>query len=134
MSKNYIEEPANIKSVLELAVRLEAGEVFYGESGCKYWFDASMCNPFRLEDHGLNRNWDQFASLKTRREINWWEAEGALPALCVVNDNETNPCAEKFPIAIVVAASENYFIDATGKSWTQAVALSISDIDKYIKA
>lgn len=129
--KNHIEEPANINSVSELAARLEAGEVFYDEDGYKYWFDNKnkLC-PFRCGDDQLT-TWGEFASLKTRREINWWEVEGALPALCVVerNGNKT--------IALIGRVDRHVeFEDAvhTNIVYAHARPATMEEIKQYIKA
>ena len=134
--KNHIEEPANIKSVSELAARLEAGEVFYDEAGCKYWFDADERNPFRFTDTSLSGNWSKFASLKTRHECNWWEVEGALPALCVVSDVRKNPAINEYPAIVIGSVDDNgRFISLSGNiKWAYARTATMEEIKQYIKA
>ena len=136
--KNHIEEPANIKSVSELAARLEAGEVFYDAGGRKYWFDANRRNPFRFESIGLDGCWDKIAQLKTRRECSWLEVEGALPVLCVVSDTDCELLIESkdCSIEIVTAVDCDLLYKFSNRSygWKLARPATIEELKQYIKA
>lgn len=132
--KNYIEEPANLRSFSELAARLEAGEVFYDEDGDKYWFDASEANPFRFEDQALNYNWDRFPSLKIRRKINWWEVEGVFPAWCFVSDEDVE-AKDRGGIIVLISNFDNRFFESSGgMRWRYARPASMEELKQYIKA
>ena len=132
--KNYIEEPANIKSVSELAARLESGEVFYlGVS--KIWFDSSRINPFRFDDGELNGCWSRFLELTTRRECNWWEVEGALPALCVVSDSPIEGDIADQGIAIVAGVTSRGAFETSEECWWEcARPATMEELKQYIKA
>ena len=80
---NYKMVNAGIKSMGELATRLENGEVFW-LGGCQVHFNKEANNPFYM-DNGI-LNWRRFADMSMRKEIPWYENIPAQGVWCWVWD------------------------------------------------
>ena len=120
-----------------MATRLENGEVFYGNDGDRFWYDASESNPFRIGNTAVYHSWSNFAKFKIRKPLEWWEEEGALPALCVVSDAKATPGLKPHRICIIThvnKTSEFGFLDTNAVSWRYARLATADEIKQYIKA
>ena len=72
---------AGIKSPADLAVRLEAGEVFW-DRGNKIYYDESFNNPFRYGVNYLRGAWARFAKFEKEIETPWYENIPEQGVLC----------------------------------------------------
>ncbi|MGB1309964.1 MAG: hypothetical protein ACPG47_02080 [Leucothrix sp.] len=118
--------PANL-TVETFIQRTTAGEVFYSKY-CKYYYDGTKDEPFRLDCMPLREAWAEIHQLHTREPITWQdEVNQGNPILCWVWDNG---CPTKERARFIKAAPSGnsaLYADASGMWWKNAEPVDKSE-------
>ena len=108
---------AGIKSPADLAMRLEAGEVFW-DGDNKVYYDSSMPNPFRYGRYELRDAWPRFAEFEKEIESPWHENIPKQGVLCSVYHDDFKL------VRVIVSYWQGYFYDLNGGEWKISTPLN----------